>query len=184
MVDTETSGLDPRENALLTVGYCIIELQPRVQYDVIHTGCVAMKSSGLKITQKAMAVNGIDIEKHDRTADTPERALSIFLTDLKQYFGNSRPAPIMHNAAFDIGFLRQWFSRCGLEYDDYFSRRSIDTYTLLASLHAAGKIHLKNFGLGSAASYFNIPAPGKLHDALNDALVTAGLYKAMLEVMA
>lgn len=89
---------------------------------------------------------------------------------------------LTQNAPFDIGFMRHWLGCQGFE--KYFTRRGRDTmFTALAlNDQAAWKnkpIPFNRVGLKDLCQHFGIQQDNH-HDALNDCLVTAKVYRELL----
>ena len=164
ILDTETTGLDPR------LGHRIIEV-----------GCVEMigrKLTGQRfhryinpqreIEAGAAAVHGITDEM---LADKPEFAaiadeLLAFIRDAEL---------VIHNAAFDIGFLNAEFGLLGRESVDEICPSVIDTLKLARELHPGRKN-----SLDALCERYAIDNSGRqLHGALLDAELLAEVYLAM-----
>lgn len=81
---------------------------------------------------------------------------------------------IAHNAAFDLAFLKLKEGECGVE----FTMPVLDTLLLSAFLHDYTGKH----GLEVVANRFGIEVHGR-HTAIGDALVTAGVFLRMIDVL-
>lgn len=174
VLDTETGGLDPATDALLTVGLVgwsdgAIRRQTEILID----------AEGLRCTDRAMAVNGIDLELHHAhsvSRSEAARQIQAFCRPM------GRPWIAGHNAQFDIGFVRRLFTPDVLRQT--FSHRVMDTMQVLAYLGHAGLIPDGIGKLDQAIGHFGIVVPeGKRHTALADALATAELYTKLLAVV-
>lgn len=174
VIDTETGGLNPETDALLSVGlvdWCdgVIRRQREILVD----------ASGLRCDPKAMAVNGIDLEAHHAYSISREEAASV----IQEFcLPMGRPWICGHNVFFDVGFVRRLFTPDALRR--CFSHRMIDTMQILAYLGHVGLIPDGIGKLDQAISHFGIVVPeGKRHTALADALATAELYTKLLTVV-
>ncbi|HFD79584.1 MAG TPA: DNA polymerase III subunit epsilon [Gammaproteobacteria bacterium] len=164
ILDTETTGLEPRE------GHRIIEI-----------GCVEMidrRLSGNNFHQYLQPDREIDagaIEVHGITneflADKPR-----FADIVEDFIDYIRGAElVIHNAPFDVGFLDHEFGLCGID------RRVTDLCSVLDSLTMARKLHpgQKN-SLDALCRRYDIDNTHReLHGALLDAEILADVYLAM-----
>lgn len=165
VLDTETTGLEPSQ------GHRIIEI-----------GCVEMVNRRLtgrhyhhylqpdrEIDAAASEVHGISSEflrDKPRFSDVVEEFLG-FILDAEL---------VIHNAPFDLGFIRCEIERLGRPWDEVESRFTvIDTLALARGRHPGQKNNLdalcKRYGIDSSER--------TLHGALLDAEILADVYLAM-----
>lgn len=171
VIDTETGGLNPETDALLSVG--LVDWRDGL---VTRQAEILIDAEGLACSPKALEVNGIDIDAHHAYSVTRAEAARL-IRDFAAPMG--RPWLAGHNAQFDIGFVRRLFTPETLRQT--FSHRVLDTLQILAFLEHAGLIPPGIGKLDQAISYFGIEMPeGKRHTALADALATAELYTHLL----
>lgn len=175
VIDTETGGLNPETDALLSVGlvdWCDGTVRRQTE--------ILIDAEGLRCEPKALEVNGIDLELHHAYSVTraeAARQIQAFCRPL------GRPWLAGHNAQFDIGFVRRLFTPEALRAT--FSHRVVDTMQVLAYLGHAGLIPPGIGKLDQAIEHFGIVVPaGKRHTALADALATAELYTRLLRLIA
>lgn len=83
-----------------------------------------------------------------------------------------------HNTQFDVGFLKE----NKRSYNELFSHRIIDTYTLLRSLYYTGKISEDISSSAQAFKFFGIQVDGR-HTAKGDVIATVELYNKLLELL-
>jgi len=164
VLDTETTGLEPSQ------GHRIIEI-----------GCVELVNRRLtgrhyhhylqpdrEIDAGAAEVHGITGEfLHDKPR---------FADVVGEFLAFVRGAElIIHNAPFDLGFLRQEFGLLGRSWDETAECSVVDTLALARSRHPGQKNSLdalcKRYGIDSSAR--------TLHGALLDAEILADVYLAM-----
>ena len=164
VLDTETTGLDP------ALGHRVIEI-----------GCVEL--AGRRLTQRrfhsyinperaidagAMQVHGITDE---RVAGEP-----LFAAIAAEFVDFIRGAElVIHNAAFDIGFLDREFDLIGREKIADVCAGVIDTLKLAREMRPG-----KRNSLDALCKDFGIDNSGRqLHGALLDAELLAEVYLAM-----
>lgn len=174
VIDTETGGLDPATDALLSVG--LVDWRDGA---VRRSAEILIDAEGLRCTDQALAVNGIDLDAHHAYSVTRAEAAEQ-IREFCRPMGRCWIAG--HNAQFDIGFVRRLFTP--QELRQIFSHRVIDTLQILGFLGHAGLIPDGIGKLDQAAAHFGIAfEEGKRHTALADALATAELYTRLLGVI-
>lgn len=175
VMDCETGSLDPFTGALLSVG-----LVDWADGEVLRTEEILIDPEGLACEEKALQVNGIDLELHCAYSVTRAEAaerIKAFCAPM------GRPWVCGHNIAFDISFVRRLFTP--EELRRVFSHRPICTMQVLGFLEHAGLIPPGIAKLDQAMTHFGLAMPeGKRHTALADALVTAELYSRLLQTIA
>lgn len=171
VLDTETGGLDPQKHSLLQVAMMACEngkVVDKIKINIVH--------DTYHVTARAMEVNKIYLATHQGL--TPEKAAVEIMNFVRKHF----PSPaqtVGHNVSFDIGFMKVLFASQGINCDDFFSYRLLDTSSFARILAFSGVIE-KAGSLGQVAEQFNIPFDeSALHDALVDCDVT---YKLLLEM--
>ncbi len=173
VTDSETGGLNPETDALLSVA--LIDWRDG---EILRSSEILIDASGLRCTEQAMAVNGIDLDAHHAySVSRTEAALAI--QEFCRPMGRVWVAG--HNVQFDISFIRRLFTPEALRAT--FSHRVIDTMQILAFLGHSELIPEGIGKLGQAIAHFGIKVPvGKRHTALADAIATAELYRYLLMV--
>jgi DNA polymerase III subunit epsilon len=175
VLDSETGGLDPTTDALLSVG-----LVDWADGRVTRQQEILIDPEGLRCDPQALAVNKIDLDVHCAYS-VPRSYAAKQIQDFCAPMG--RPVIAGHNAQFDIGFVRRLFTPETLRRT--FSHRVLDTLQLLLFLEHAGLIPPGIGKLDQAMAHFGLTMPeGKRHTALGDALVTAELYSRLLKLIA
>ncbi len=164
VLDTETTGLDPRQ------GHRVIEL-------------AAIELSGRKVSQRtfhrylnpereidagAAEVHGLTLE---RLQDEP-RFADIVHSFLEFVDGAEL---IIHNAPFDVGFLNRELELMGLPALDNYCPSVIDTLKLAKELHPGKKNNLDAL----CDRYMIDNSHRTLHGALLDTELLAEVYLAM-----
>lgn len=123
--DTETTGLDNREDRVIEIGG--IELEN--QFPTGRTIHIYINPGERKVHPEALAVHGITDEF---LKDKPPFA--DVAQEIVDFFGDARW--VAHNATFDIGFINAEFERLGLP--PIGSDRVIDTLALARRKHPMG----------------------------------------------
>ena len=163
MLDTETTGLDYNDgHRIVEIG--IIELQNHVPTgDNFHTYLNPERESDIK----AEAVHGLTREFLSVMPKFYEIA-----DDLIEFIADSKI--IIHNAAFDIGFINSELRKCNLP--------EIDASVVIDTLELAKKEFLgQSVSLDSLCRKYNIDLSHRsLHGALKDAKLLASVYLELI----
>lgn len=178
-VDTETGGIDPNKHSLLSIGLAVWKSSK----EIIDSTEILIKHNNYVVTSTARRINKFDEPTHERCAVEPKEAISTMLNFCRSYFDKELLIPLAgHNTQFDVAYLKVFLKSNNRSYNDLFSHRIIDTYTLIRSLYYAGKIKKDISSSAQAFSYFGITVDGR-HTAQGDALATAKLYNKLLELL-
>ncbi|MCH8499016.1 MAG: DNA polymerase III subunit epsilon [Marinobacter sp.] len=164
VLDTETTGIDPAQ------GHRIIEI-----------GCVELEERQLtgrhyhvyinpqrEVEAEAIAVHGIT---NEFLADKP-----IFKDIVDEFFAFIKGAElVIHNAAFDVGFINNEFALNNNEWRVEQFCRVVDTLAVARAKHPGQKNNLdalcKRYGVDNSNR--------ELHGALLDAEILADVYLLM-----
>lgn len=157
--DFETTGLRQQDCEIIQIG--AVKFKGHEKIDQFET---YVKPEG-EISKRITRITGI-------TDDTVKYAPTIeeVLPSLVEFVGNN--VLIAHNASFDMKFLLHNLHEIG---EDYKKFRVIDTLRL-----ARKYIDTDNHKLVTLKSHFGLDEHGS-HDALEDCLVTAEVYKYCYE---
>lgn len=169
-VDVETGGLNPWEDALLSLGIVVLD----ENYEPTGKAWYMQRKPGPdeKVHDEALRINGLNPEEGEDH--------ETFCASLREFLmGLEGPIfPLGHNyASFDAGFLKYRLAEVWTAYVHY---RCSDTMILALALVHAGIIpggHHR--GLKSLCQRYGIPYGG--HHALGDAVCTGKLYAALLD---
>lgn len=162
VLDTETTGLDPRGgDAIVSMGAVRVD-RARVREDDVFDRLV---DPGRPIPAVATSVHGITDEMV-----AGRSTLSTVLGDLSRFSDDT--VLVGHDIAFDLAFLRPAEARAAATLP----ARVLDILLLSAVLHPAEG---ENHSLDALARRYGVPVLGR-HTALGDALVTAEILVHMI----
>lgn len=165
VLDTETTGLDPRGgDAVVSIGAVRVD-RGRVREDDSFDRLV---DPGRRIPAVATSVHGITNEMVAGRSRLPS-----VLSDLSRFADDT--VLVGHDIAFDLAFLRPAQTKDEVELP----ARVLDILLLSSVLHPAeGESH----SLDALARRYGVPVLGR-HTALGDALVTAEIFVRMIEAL-
>ena len=164
-VDTETGGLDPLRNPLLSIGAVCEGSEFEASID---------PDPNLVITPDAARVNGWpwrDRELHEEKEVVPAFIGWVRSTGAKFL--------VAHNAPFDYGFLRAAASRYHLA--DALPR-FICTMSIAVELKLTGNLNISGFSLNALANAYGVNANRDIHNALEDARIVEAIWNAMHKI--
>lgn len=163
VLDTETTGLDPRGgDRIVSIGAVRVD-RGRVREDDVLDRLV---DPGRHIPAVATSVHGIT-----NAMVAGRSPLGPVLRDLARFSADT--VLVGHDIGFDLAFLRPAESDAGAELPP----RVLDILLLSAVLHPAeGEAH----SLDALARRYDVPVLGR-HTALGDALVTAEVFVRMID---
>jgi DNA polymerase-3 subunit epsilon len=165
IVDTETTGLDPREgHRIIEIG-CVELIHRRHTSRHFHQYFRPDRD----IDEGALQVHGIS---NEFLADKP--AFTDAAEDLIGFLNGAEL--VIHNAPFDVGFINHELSLAGRSYgriEDYCG--IVDTLALARELHPGQKN-----SLDALCKRYDVDnSQRELHGALLDAQILAEVYLAM-----
>jgi ATP-dependent DNA helicase DinG len=162
-LDLETTGLDPRRDAIMEVGAVRFRAFLRdgtIQAQVQDTWS-SLVNPGRPIPIQIQQLTGIT---HEEVIRAPR--FSQVINDLTRFVGNY---PVVgHNVSFDLDFLRN--------HDVPLSNPAVDTFELAGILLP----HAARYSLTKLGEMFGLPNLCS-HRALEDALATKDLFVRLLE---
>lgn len=164
MLDTETTGLKPRDgHRIIEIGALTV-MNREVTDEHYHQYINPM----FKVDDEALAVHGLS---NDFLSDKPlfERIVDEFIAFV------SGAELVIHNAPFDVGFINHEFNLCGknIQLEDICT--ITDSLTYAKKKHPGAKNNLdalcKRYGISNEHR--------SLHGALLDSQILAQVYLAM-----
>ena len=168
-VDVEAAGPTPSEYSLLSIGACVA-LEPE------QTFYIELQPVTDAFTPEAMAVGGLDLD-HLREHGTPPADAMRKFRDwaLAHTPEGQTPVFVGLNAAFDWMFVADYFHRYLGE--NPFGHKALDIKALYmgASGSRWNETRFRNI-----AEHYGLEQRALTHNALEDALVQAALFRSAL----
>jgi DNA polymerase III subunit epsilon len=177
-IDTETGGIDPVKNSLLSLALVVWK-----ESEIKASTEILINDGVLNVTEKALEINGIDLNDHIKKAISPELTIKKLDSFLKEHFQDDEKITLGgHNITFDVNFLNIFLTRNGFNFQKRFSHRFVDTAAILFYLYLAGKLKRKITSSQEAFDYFGIDVQGR-HTALGDVVATAQLFTKLVSIL-
>lgn len=179
VVDTETGGLDPVSESILSLGACVLDTDSGEVEDKFY---VLIHEDPIIANPKALAVNGLSIEDIQEHGVSPSVAITM-LGEFMRKHGLRKPMLAGHNiAGFDMGFIRRLYKQAGVKFLP-FDYHVLDTMSVAVLLRAFGHLPVERVTLDNLCQHFGINirdgGEGAQHNALEDAVATAKLLQAL-----
>lgn len=189
VIDTETTGLDPYWHEMIQIAIVALDSEIKPRRDVLPFYIEIIPEHPERADKKAMEINRKTFTEIAQRGHDPEKAKDLLEEWIKKlglpttkYGSPKRIIPLGQNYAFDMGFIKQWL---GVSlYNDYFDYHYVDTMITAhflndrAAVHAE-KIPFSKTGLQWLARTLGVQRE-RSHDALQDCLTTADVYRLML----
>lgn len=171
-VDVETAGPTPGEYALLSIGACTLD-------DPQQTFYVELQPDRPGQITDACAVHGLSLEDLSVNGTGSETAMRQFESWVKQVTpGGARPIFVAFNAPFDWMFVAEYFQR----YIDRnpFGHSALDIKALFMGLYQTS---WRDTSYTAVCRTLHLDQP-LAHNALQDALAQANVFRKLLEKLA
>lgn len=174
VLDTETTGLNPRKDTILSIGAVAVQNQQIWIADRFEA-FLPQEDESPNGDQEAIAVHGI-LTKHANRKQATEEILIDFLS----YLGGS--IFVAQHVAFDFGIMQTAYRN---HLNGQLLNQTLDTAHLARRLDDPSRSMLltiesaKKYGLDQLCQRFDIPIEGR-HTASGDALLTAILLVKLL----
>ena len=134
------------------------------------------------VSGQGMAVNRIDLIKHDKIAIPYKQAKPLLFDFLKQHSKNGRLTPVGHGVVGDIRHIKNSLISEG-SWEQFCTYHYIDTSVVLQFLRACGKMDEDCDGSVTAlAAHFGVKVEGEDHDCLVDTMKTMGIFQKFVEL--
>lgn len=168
VLDTETTGLDPRRDRIITIGAVVVEDHQIILADSFE---VMLR---LEYNSSSVTVHGITREEARDGLEEPEA--------LEQFLHYLRDGVIVgHHILHDIETLN---AACERHFGFQLQNRFLDTMDLTLHLQSDGALPedaIKGFSLDALCDYFCVP-PRDRHTAGGDAFITALIFLRLLSL--
>jgi DNA polymerase III epsilon subunit-like protein len=169
VIDVETSGPNPANYAMLSIGACTLT-EPR------QTFYIELKPEPQTFTAEAMQISNLSLERLSKEGQEPKTAMLAFESWLAAVLPkNHTPIFTAFNAPFDWMFVNDYFFR-------YLNRNPFGHKALDIKAWYMG---LKNTNWENTSFKAIVEAEGfqweLSHHALDDAIQTANLFQLLLE---
>jgi DNA polymerase-3 subunit epsilon/CBS domain-containing protein len=161
VIDTETTGLDPRKARLIEIGAVRI-VSGRIEAAQSFRRLV---NPGDPIPRETTAIHGIDAAA---VADAP--VFAQVWTEVSDFLGSS--VVIGHTIGFDLAVLQRECERAGVRWQ---RPRTLDTQHLAQVVEP----RLGGYSLEQLAQWLGVDVSNR-HSALGDALTTARIFEALI----
>jgi ribonuclease T len=174
VIDIETSGFNPKKNALLEIAAVIVEFNSNRDLKITErysTHITPFKNA--ELDESALKFNGIDPHHPFRMAVEEDAALHMIFRPIRQAIKRNnctRAILVGHNPAFDINFLNAAIQRTQNKRSPFHPFSTFDTATLGGLVYQ--ETVLAKIAKAAGLEWDNERA----HSALYDAEVTAELF--------
>lgn len=169
-VDVEASGPNPGTYSLLSIGACVAT-------DPARTFYVELRPEHDAATPEAMAVGGLDLDRLREEGIAPDVAMQAFADWVEEVTpAGLRPVFVALNAPFDWMFVADYFHR--FLGRNPFGHKAIDIKALFMGVTGADWDRTR---FDDIARHCGIEQRVLTHNALEDALVQAALFRCLLQ---
>lgn len=171
VLDSETTGLDPRKDRIITIG-AIAVIDGDVVLDDVYEALLKVEYNSSAVT-----VHGVTREESLDGLDEP-----VALEQFRAYLGDG--VIVGHHIGHDVDTFNAGYQRQG---GQHMPNRSLDTMALALRLEAdgvfAGEEPFRSFSLDELCDRFGV-VPHDRHTAPGDAFMTALVFQRLLRFAA
>lgn len=171
ILDTETTGLDPKKNEVIQVAAVVCSPDLKV------LGTISFKLHPERpetATKKALEINGYSPRTWKAKFRTHKKAWLHFNKELRKIAGRSKVSMVGQNVKFDYRFMREEYRRAGVKFP--FNRDMLDVIDVAKLWCRAAGITLSSYRLENLCRLSGV-TNARAHDALADAKATLGVLK-------
>ena len=166
-VDVECSGRNrPGYYSMLSVGACDV-------YDIANKFYVEIRPLNDNFEPESLAVCGLDMEQLKKFGTPPEKAMKKFAAWVKEVSGDKKPIFVAFFAPFDHMFVDWYFAT-------FLGKNPFANAVLCAKAYYMGLTGKMWQESSKSQLIFNTDYP-HTHNALDDAIEQAELFRQMLE---
>lgn len=181
VIDTETGGLDPDRDSLLSLAAVVWR-----EGQLVADTQIFVNEPEPRITPDSIAVHGIDPTWLQAHGHSPCQAVQEFERFVHAHFSRFDRGDVLlagHNVAFDVAFLKRLYRLAGVHYPAFYSHRLLDTAALGLFFILSGHLPSGVAKSDELFGYFQIAfGRNRRHSALGDARATAELINAFLKM--
>lgn len=179
-LDTETTGLDPKKNAIIELA-AIIEIDGK---EVHNFSWNIKPTKGKIIDPDALVVTGITKEQIDTFQSSKaiyNQFVSLMDKYVNKYDSNDKFYFYAYNAPFDRDFVLEWFRDNKNPYLFSYAHWPWISVDVLAAIYAENqRDKFANFKLGTVAKSLGIEVDEeKLHGGLYDVVLMKQIYEIL-----
>ncbi|MGL5428593.1 MAG: 3'-5' exonuclease [Cetobacterium sp.] len=177
-IDTETGGINEKENSLLSVALICWE-----DKKVIDKLEIFIEEESYNVTERAMEINGLNLENVKKYGLEKKIVIEKINSFILKNFEDEKAVLCGHNVGFDIRFLKELYNKVEKNYEEFISYRSLDTASVFRFLTIAGKFKEEKINsLDDAIKYFNISLENR-HTAMGDIEKTVQIFNRLVEII-
>jgi DNA polymerase III alpha subunit (gram-positive type) len=185
--DTETGGLSPVNNSLLTAYFAFCVKVSEDKFKIIDELDLALTDPvGYRVTQEALNINKINLKELQKTAITPAEAAKLLFQKLEKHTqnGNKKLTLIGQNIPFDEEFITLNLIPKTVWNKYVFQSDRLDTREILKKAKNQGKIpREQSLSLGAIANWLGVNVDQtKLHGAKYDTLVCIQVLEKAIRI--
>lgn len=176
VVDIETTGIDPRENSIVSIGALNFNKPSNIFYEECRIW------EGALVHPKALEVNGYTNEQiRDASKRTEAQLVLEFLGWLNQQGERMIAGQYI---AFDDSFLKEASKRAGIVFP--LTKRSVDLHSISYADHLKKNIPIPlvdgkpSLSLDATLAYVGLPTESKPHIAINGAKHEAEAFSRLI----
>lgn len=166
-VDVECSGRNrPGYYSMLSIGACLV-------YDISHKFYMELQPLNDNFEPESLAICGLDMEQLKKVGIPSEKAIRKFEAWIKEFSGNKKPIFVAFFAPFDHMFVDWYFAT-------FLGRNIFENAVLCAKAYYMGLTGKMWQESSKSKLIFKTNFP-HTHNALDDAIEQAELFRQMLE---
>jgi len=167
-VDVETSGPNPGQYSLLSIGACTLA-EPRLTF------YIELKPTSSNQIEEAVSITHLSLDQLTENGAPPHEAMASFEAWLHTTLPTTSPIFVAFNAPFDWMFINDYFHRF-LGHNP-FGHNALDIKAFYMGLK---RVPWKQTSLRDASHHYLFPHT-LTHHALQDAIDQAGIFNRMLD---
>ena len=180
VVDLETGGFDPINNAILEIAATLIGQNDKYELVVLDTYRYHIDPyEDLIVEQESLDFTKIKLDHPLRKAVSEKEALTeLFkiINKAKSEYSCSRAILVGHNAHFDLAFIKESIKRNNIKKSPFHPFSVLDTVSL-------GAIHTQQTVLARVCESLNIDYDSnEAHSAAYDAEITAKVFCNIINI--